>query len=548
MTLSCLLQQSTFAVLIGLLLGGPLTAPRPAHAAETLDRLCQAAIETADGYYTSTKSFTYCAGGNVESAGGESYGYYDDSQAQAVSEILGPSYSWNLTYDDAGRLRHDERLDDGAAVESRDLTWTDAGCLASVSEQKQASDGSIVSDFTTTRICGPTGERHMRRTYDDLADKVDSLVVDIPGIGEIRIDGEDEPAISLRLPINGTIVLEDVRALDGGARDLHKSGWIHQDLRGSVVAKLTFEDVAADPAAFEARYLEVGEYDAWGNRLGRPEALPQPKHAFVGHEPDPGLGYYHFGKRVYDPSLRRWLSPDPLIFGAPEVDAANGRQLNLYAYAANNPVSATDTNGMYVESAIDVASIAVGVNSIRNWNEKTSFWTKVADVGGLALDGAALALPGVPGGAGLLIKGARAGENAVDAMTTVDRATDLGDTAWDMTKADNVATPGGPTFIVDEAGQAFPVPAGATGPTPVRSPTSGEVAGQAFTGGHGGANGQVTTMRLMDPTPAKGKSPGYPDGYVKYTNDRGQGVDPRTGKTGSHSDTHFPIKKKDEEP
>src|SRR5690606_17551931 len=117
--------------------------------------------------------------------------------------------------------------------------------------------------------------------------------------------------------------------------------------------------------------------------------------ARVGHEPDPGLGYYHFGRRVYDPTLRRWLSPDPLIFGAPEVDAADGRQLNLYAYAANNPVSATDTTGMYVESGVDAVSLAVGVNSIRNWNEKTSFWTKVADVGGVVLDGAALALPAI---------------------------------------------------------------------------------------------------------------------------------------------------------
>jgi hypothetical protein len=34
----------------------------------------------------------------------------------------------------------------------------------------------------------------------------------------------------------------------------------------------------------------------------------------------------------------------------------------------------------------------------------------------------------------------------------------------------------------------------------------------------------------------------YPDGYVKYENANGQGVDPYTGKTGSKPDTHFPMK------
>jgi hypothetical protein len=54
-------------------------------------------------------------------------------------------------------------------------------------------------------------------------------------------------------------------------------------------------------------------------------------------------------------------------------------------------------------------------------------------------------------------------------------------------------------------------------------------------------NGQVDTIRLMDPTSPKGASPGYPKGYIKYENANGQGVDPYTGKTGSSADTHFPI-------
>jgi hypothetical protein len=114
-----------------------------------------------------------------------------------------------------------------------------------------------------------------------------------------------------------------------------------------------------------------------------------------------------------------------------------------------------------------------------------------------------------------------------------------------LKQADNVgdaakAAPSGPNFVVDSGGQAFPVPAGATGPTPVINP-AGNQTGVAFTGGQGGANGQVSTMRIMDATPARGASPGYPNGYVKYENASGQGVNPYSGRTESNAQSHHPI-------
>ncbi len=97
-----------------------------------------------------------------------------------------------------------------------------------------------------------------------------------------------------------------------------------------------------------------------------------------------------------------------------------------------------------------------------------------------------------------------------------------------------------PNFIVSPGGTAYPVPRGATGPTPVVNP-AGTVTGSAFTCGKGGANGQVNTMRVMNPTPPRGTSPGYPDGYIKYENNLGQGVDPYSGRTLPNSQSHFPL-------
>ena len=50
-----------------------------------------------------------------------------------------------------------------------------------------------------------------------------------------------------------------------------------------------------------------------------------------------GSGLYDFGARWYDPSIGRFLSPDPAGF----VDGTN-----LYAYVANNPVNFIDPFGL----------------------------------------------------------------------------------------------------------------------------------------------------------------------------------------------------------
>ena len=108
----------------------------------------------------------------------------------------------------------------------------------------------------------------------------------------------------------------------------------------------------------------------------------------------------------------------------------------------------------------------------------------------------------------------------------------------DITGAGNI-----PDFVVSPNGTAFPVPNGASGPSPVTNP-AGNQTGVAFTGGAGGVNGQVATMRIMNPTPSRGSSPGYPNGYIKYENSalpKPQGVDPYTGKTLPNSQSHFSI-------
>lgn len=60
--------------------------------------------------------------------------------------------------------------------------------------------------------------------------------------------------------------------------------------------------------------------------------------------------FIHMNGRVYEPSLGRMLSPDP-VTQAPE----DGRNYNRYTYASNNPLSFVDLTGFF-----DQPSPAVG--------------------------------------------------------------------------------------------------------------------------------------------------------------------------------------------
>ena len=64
---------------------------------------------------------------------------------------------------------------------------------------------------------------------------------------------------------------------------------------------------------------------------------------------DFGTGYIDFGARQYNPSLRRWMTPDPL--------SEKYYGISPYAFCNNNPVNLVDLDGRYIEKG-----------SRREWN------------------------------------------------------------------------------------------------------------------------------------------------------------------------------------
>jgi RHS repeat-associated protein len=105
---------------------------------------------------------------------------------------------------------------------------------------------------------------------------------------------------------------------------------------------------------------------------------------FTGRETD-ATGLYYFRARHYHPTFGRFISEDPAGFAAGDP--------NLYRYVAASPTNATDPDGRWIESAIDVGFIAADLWLIATGTRKQQqeAWAS------LGLDVMGLLLPGVAG-------------------------------------------------------------------------------------------------------------------------------------------------------
>ncbi len=77
------------------------------------------------------------------------------------------------------------------------------------------------------------------------------------------------------------------------------------------------------------------------------------RDGYTGHEMLDGVGLVHMNGRVYDPTIGRFLSVDPLI-----GDLADSQSVNPYAYVGNRPLTFTDPSGF---SAADGGGGGVGI-------------------------------------------------------------------------------------------------------------------------------------------------------------------------------------------
>ncbi len=136
-------------------------------------------------------------------------------------------------------------------------------------------------------------------------------------------------------------------------------------------------------------------------------------HLFQGRPLHNGSETINFRARHYASALGRFLQMDGVGYASDD---------NLYRFALNNPLSYTDPSGNYIESFWDGFSLAIGVASFGYNIYNGNYGSAAIDAIGVVLDGVALALPIVPGGAGAAIKAYRLGDAALTVGSTAYKA------------------------------------------------------------------------------------------------------------------------------
>lgn len=152
--------------------------------------------------------------------------------------------------------------------------------------------------------------------------------------------------------------------------------FLHRDNQNSILA-ITKADTSG--AVVEQRY-----FDAWGNLkaavVGSASQLPNSMgwvnsllidRGYTGHEHLKTVGLVHMNGRLYDPQLRRFLSPDNYV-----QDPFNTQSYNRYGYVFNNPLLYTDPSGELGFLAVVGIAMGVGIitNGINNMINGVPFW------------------------------------------------------------------------------------------------------------------------------------------------------------------------------
>lgn len=99
-------------------------------------------------------------------------------------------------------------------------------------------------------------------------------------------------------------------------------------------------------------------YDAWGKPTQTVGTTPNPFRwgGKFGYQYIPQSGLYHVGAREYDPVVARWLQRDPI--------GVSGGNPKTYVYCNNSPTTYVDSDGMVVDTTVDVGSVVVDAGTI----------------------------------------------------------------------------------------------------------------------------------------------------------------------------------------
>ncbi|MEM9387142.1 MAG: RHS repeat-associated core domain-containing protein [Pseudomonadota bacterium] len=287
-----------------------------------LDRLTS--VRTVRGGNTlTTVEIDYDAIGNIQrkSDVGD-YRYASGTPSRLSSVVEGPR-ALSFDYDDNGNVvAKDEGV--GTPVHTG-TTWT------SFDQPSQIVRG------TDAVSLGYNADLEPLQVTQDAAEEpgVSGQWYYTDGLTTFRTDSNSH---LYRIPVEG-VVIGAADSLSGEVTyyhyDLLDSVVTTTDAAGNLDAEIRFD-------AFGKRRMLSGEADVTDSLLFGQEVEDLP--GFTGHQQRDLVGLVQMNARVYDPTVGRFTSVDPLM-----RDVLDSRSHNAYAYVENSPLSFTDPTGLALD-------------------------------------------------------------------------------------------------------------------------------------------------------------------------------------------------------
>jgi RHS repeat-associated protein len=503
------------------------------------------------------ENYTYDNNGNLLSAGSKTYTWNYNNQ---LTSVIQPDATYTYTYDPFG-----QRL--SATNASTSFTTLYLSKYYNIDTNNKTTKHIYVNDLllasithspqithNTTPTCTPptTGDWTVASscTFTGTANAPASVIVN-PNI-VLTLSPSSKLLIDLKhykllVKKHGGVLIKKTATLRQLLpKDTEPTiNYIHSD-------HLSSANVITDNAG---KVVELLDYYPYGSkRLS--EGSHTSQRQYIGEMFDDPTGLNYLNARYYNGTTGKFISQDPVFWNTPQQYLVDPQQWNSYSYARNNPIVLSDPsgNGPYWDN-IKGYGRGFGNGLVNTVTDPVGF---VVGIGQTYYSGTVSAyeltrdtISDPSGTYNSITTGLTLQYNQFETLSPEDQGNVVGNFTGQVeggivlgvaagagvkATVNSLKAPklGSPDFIVDRGGQVFPVPKGAKGPVDVVN-SSGKTTGKALVGGSGGTNGQVSTMRLMDGTTR------YPNGYIKYTNDLKQGVNPSTGKTVSPSEAHYPI-------
>jgi RHS repeat-associated protein len=301
---------------------------------DNLNRVTSASVNSP-GAGLVTQTFSYDSIGNITSRsdmGAYSYGTLNSRPHGLTQIALAGGATRQYTYDANGSLTQEVQRDSGnniIASKGRTVTYTSYAMPKKIST---TATPAVSMDF----IYGPDHQR-AKQVASDTGTTTYFLSPGGNGALLYEKDAKSNGSIEHRhfITVGGQVIAV---AKTIGTGTTPTISYFHRDHLGSTTAVTNESGAVIERLAYEPfgkRRFVSGSIDPNNTIVG-----VNTDRGYTNHQHIESLGLINMNGRVYDPAIGRFLSADPTIPVADDLQS-----YNRYSYIVNNPLNGTDPSG-----------------------------------------------------------------------------------------------------------------------------------------------------------------------------------------------------------